>query len=255
MENGVVIFEKEEHIGWITINRPEVKNALNTPVFSALNDVLDLAGSDRDVRVIIVTGKGATFVAGADVDELRSFDSLNGWSASRFSQSVLNKLERIGKPSLAAINGPALGGGLELALACTYRVASAEAKVGFPELSLGIIPGFGGTQRLVRCVGHAKAAELLLTSSIITGEEALRIGLVNSVVARDHVREAARSVARSISRVSPDAVRLTMSLLLHGQTEGFDTGLALESALAALTLSSSEAKRLLHDFGEKKKEV
>jgi enoyl-CoA hydratase len=201
----------------------------------------------------VVTGAGTAFVAGADINELLAFDTQQGWAASRFQQSVFNKLERLGKPSIAAINGPALGGGLELALSCTLRVASEKAKLGLPEMGLGIIPAFGGTQRLVRSVGFPKAAELLLFRSIISAEEANKIGLVNQVVEQDQVLNRAKEMAANLCALSPVAVRLELELLLQTEHKGFDAGLALESALAALAVSSEEAKQLLQGFLSKKK--
>jgi enoyl-CoA hydratase len=249
----VLIYEKQERVGMITINRPEVRNALNEAVFRRLDEVLDSIAADEDVRAVLITGTGTAFVAGADINELLAHDTLNGWSASRFSHSVFNKLERLEKPSVAAINGAALGGGLELALSCTLRVVSVEARMGFPELSLGIIPGFGGTQRLIRTVGYAKAVELLLRSVMIDGEEAKRIGLVNETVSGDAVLATAKEWASYLAGLSPVVVRLSMELFRYGQTEGFDAGLALESALASLTVSSKEAKTLIGKFLSKGK--
>jgi enoyl-CoA hydratase len=254
MESGVVTFKKEGKMGVITINRPEVRNSLNLAVFQGLNDILDKLSADNEVRALVITGAGNTFVSGADIHELLSYDTQVGWSASRFQQSVFNKLERIGKPSIAAINGFALGGGLELALSCTLRVASVNAKMGFPELGLGMIPAFGGTQRLVRTVGRAKAAELLLFRSIINAEEAHRIGLVNQVVEQDQVLTRATEWANDLCALSPVAVRLELELLHETQDNGFDAGLALESGLAALAVSSPEAKQLLGQFLSKGKE-
>jgi enoyl-CoA hydratase len=251
MADTMVLYKKEAPIGLITINRPEVKNALNLSVFRALNDVLDTIAKDDDVRAIIITGAGSAFVAGADINDLLSFDSIEGWSASRFQQSVFNKIEKLGRPSIAAINGAALGGGLELALSCTFRIVSAKARMGFPELGLGIIPAFGGTERLVRTVGHAKAAELILFRSVLDGNEAYRIGLVNQVVEQDQVEGRAREWAQNLSALSPVAVRLELELLNEISRE-LDTGLALESAFGALTVSSKEAKALLKKFVSKK---
>ncbi|OPY59828.1 MAG: putative enoyl-CoA hydratase echA8 [Syntrophorhabdaceae bacterium PtaU1.Bin034] len=239
-----VTFEKEGPLGIITINRPEVKNSLNLTVFRELDRVLDLI--DEETRAIIVTGAGDSFVAGADINDLLSFDAIGGWAASRFQQSVFTKLERIGKPSIAAINGFALGGGLELALSCTFRVASLTAKLGFPELGLGIIPAFGGTERLVRTVGYAKAAELLLFRSLIDGQEAYRIGLVNHIAGQ--VMDKAKEMALSLCSLSPVAVRLELELLLGGESNAIDTGLSMEASLAALAVSSREAKELLGRF-------
>ena len=252
MTNKIVLYEKDGPLGLITINRPEVKNALNLTVFCALNDVLDIVAKDDDVRAVIITGAGSAFVAGADINDLLSFDSIEGWSASRFQQSVFNKIEKLGRPSIAAINGAALGGGLELALSCTFRIASAKARMGFPELGLGIIPAFGGTERLVRTVGHAKAAELILFRSVIDGNEAYRIGLVNQVVEQDQVKVRAKEWAQNLAALSPVALRLELELL-HEISRELDTGLALESALGALTVSSKEAKALLGGFLSKGK--
>jgi enoyl-CoA hydratase len=253
MTDDVVLYEKQGPIGLITINRPEVKNALNMAVFRSLDSVLDRVSADEEVRVIIVTGSGNAFVAGADINELLGFDSQKGWRASRFQQSVFNKLERIGKPSVAAINGFAMGGGLELALSCTFRIASTKAKLGFPEVGLGIIPAFGGTERSIRTVGYAKAAELILFRSIIDGEEALKIGLVNLTVEPDQVLAKAREWAENLASLSPVAVRLELELLLEAEKGTIDQGLALESALGALTVASGEAKELLGNFVAKGK--
>lgn len=247
MTDKIVLYEKDGHIGLITINRPEVKNALNLGVFRALSDVLDTVSKDDNIRALIIAGAGSSFVAGADINDLLSFDSIEGWSASRFQQSVFNRIEKLGRPSIAAINGAALGGGLELALACTFRIASAKARMGFPELGLGIIPAFGGTERLVRTIGHAKAAELILFSSVIDGNEAYRMGLVNQVVEQNQVQERAKEWAQSLATLSTVAVRLELELLYEISRE-LDTGLALESALGALTVTSKEAKTLLSGF-------
>jgi enoyl-CoA hydratase len=248
MGSEVVLYTKECNIGIITINRPEQGNSLNIAVFSELNNILDNLAIDEEVRVIIITGAGNAFVAGADINELLGYDTEDGWAASRFQQSVFNKVERLGKPSIAAINGFAMGGGLELALSCTFRIASTKARLGFPELGLGIIPAFGGTQRLVRTVGQAKATELILFRSIVGGEEAQRIGLVNHVIEDDQVLMRAKEWAQNLSLLSPTALRLELELLIQTQDKGFNAGLALESALASLAVSSKEAKDLLKKF-------
>jgi enoyl-CoA hydratase len=247
MKDKVVLYEKEGSLGLITVNRPEVMNSLNTAVFRALDDILNEIAVDAAIKAVVVTGAGNAFVAGADINELLSYNTQGGWSASRYQQSVFNKLEKLGKPSIAAINGFAMGGGLELALACTFRIASVKAKLGFPELGLGIIPAFGGTERAVRTIGYAKASELILFRTIVNGEEALKIGLVNQVVEAD-VLKTAKEWAQKLSSLSPVAVRLELELLLQMQDKGIDAGLALESALAALAVSSTEAKDLLGKF-------
>jgi enoyl-CoA hydratase len=248
MENNAVLYEKQGPIGLVTVNRPEVRNALNMAVFDGLDTILNMVSADEEVKALIVTGAGDTFVAGADINELLGFDTGKGWRASRFQQSVFNKVERMGKPSVAAINGLAMGGGLELALACTFRIASTKAKLGFPELGLGIIPAFGGTERSIRTVGYAKASELILLRSIIDSEEALKVGLVNLTAEPDQVLGKAREWAESLAGLSPVAVRLELELLRETEKAGIDQGLALESALGALAVASSEAKELLGRF-------
>ncbi len=248
MANEVVLYSKEDSTGFITINRPELKNSLNMNVFRSLDKILDEVAADEEVRVLVVAGAGNTFVAGADVNELLALDTQDGWMASRFQQSVFNKLERLRKPSIALINGFAMGGGLELALSCTLRIASTKAKLGFPELGLGIITAMGGTQRLVRTVGYAKASELILFRAILGGEEARRIGLVKEVAEPVRLLEQAKGWAQNLASLSPVAVRLELELLLNAAGQGFDAGLALESGLAPLAVASQEAKELLGAF-------
>jgi enoyl-CoA hydratase len=253
MADQVVLYTKEGTTGFITVNRPEVKNPLNMAVFRALDRALDEVAADEGVRVLVITGAGNAFVSGADINELLAFNTQEGWVASRYQQSVFNKLERLRKPSIAAINGFAMGGGLELALSCTFRIASTKARLGFPELGLGIIPAFGGTGRLIRTVGYARASELILRRSIISGEEAGRIGLVNEFVEPDQLSDRAKEWARDLTSLSPVAVRLELELLLNATGHGFDAGLALESGLAALAVASPEAKALLDAFVNKGK--
>jgi enoyl-CoA hydratase len=252
MSKDIVLYEKKGSVGLVTLNRPEVMNALNTEVARALNDVIDQIAADSEVRAFVMTGAGNAFVAGADINELLSFDTYEGWAVSRYQQAVFNKIEKTGKPSIAAINGPALGGGLELALSCTFRIASAKSRLGMPELGLGIIPAFGGTERLVRTVGHSKAIELILFRSMIDANEAYRIGLVNLVAEPDQVSARAMEWAENLSALSPVAVRLELELLMESKGEP-DMGMAMESAFGALTVASKEAKELLGRFVAKKK--
>jgi len=248
MADQLVLYAKEDTVGFITINRPEVKNPLNMGVFRALDAVLDDVAADEDIRVLVITGAGNAFVSGADINELLALSTQDGWVASRYQQSVFNKLERLRKPSIAAINGFAMGGGLELALSCTFRLASTKARLGFPELGLGIIPAFGGTQRLTRTVGYCRAAELILRRSIMSGEEALAIGLVNQIAEPDQLLEKAKEWANDLASLSPVAVSLELELLLNATSQGFDEGLALESGLASLAVASPQAKELLGAF-------
>ncbi len=248
MSDELVLYAKEDRIGFVTINRPEMRNPLNMDVFRSLDRILERIGADEEVRVVVVSGAGSAFVSGADINELLAFNTQEGWVASRYQQSVFNKLERLRKPSIAVINGFALGGGLELALSCTFRIASTKARLGFPELGLGIIPAFGGTQRLARTVGFAKASELILLRPILNGDEAYRIGLVNQVVEPDGLSDKTKEWANSLASLSPVAVRLELELLLTTAGQGFDAGLALESGLASLAVASPEAKELLGAF-------
>jgi enoyl-CoA hydratase len=252
MSNEVVVYQREQRIGLITINRPKVRNALNWAVFQELEDVISELGRNEEIEVVVVTGAEGFFAAGADVNELSELDPIRGWKDSRSRTSVFDRLERLGKPSIAAIHGFALGGGLELAMACTIRISSEKAKLGLPELGLGILPGWGGMRRLIRLVGQAKAAEMILTAAVIDAQEALRIGLVNQIVADEEVLPAAKKMAESIIHHGKTPVGLTMEFLVRGEEAPVEVGLALESALAALSLGSPEAKELVSRFLAKK---
>jgi enoyl-CoA hydratase len=249
--NNVVLYEKQGPIGFITINRPEQRNPLNMAVFKALDKILDEISADEAIRAFIITGAGNSFVAGADIAELLGYDVQAGWANSRYQQSVFNKLENLGKPSIASINGFSMGGGLELALSCTFRVASLKAKMGFPELGLGIIPAFGGTGRLVRTIGQAKATELILFRTILDAAQAEAMGLVHKTVEHNEVMEKAKEWALNLAALSPVAVRMELELIMKRYDSDFDEGLALESALAALAVASPEAKELLGRFVKK----
>jgi enoyl-CoA hydratase len=250
-----IIFKKEAQIGFVTVNRPEVYNALNHELLTELGEVISQIRKDSDVGAVILTGAGdKAFVSGADINELSAMNSsISGFDTSREHQSVLDQLEKLGKPSIAAINGFCLGGGLELAMACTLRIASEKAKLGLPELGLGIIPGYGGTQRLTRLVGRGKAAEMILTAKPIDAQEAFRVGLVNRVVPSGEVILRAKELAESILKNGSTAIRLTMDLIVRGMDMSLDNSLAFESALSALTIGSPEALQRLKAFLEKKK--
>jgi enoyl-CoA hydratase len=250
-----IIFKKEARIAFVTLNRPEVYNALNHALLTELGEVIDQIKKDSDVGAVILTGAGdKAFVSGADINELSVMNSsISGFDTSRKHQSVLNQLEQLGKPSIAAINGFCLGGGLEVAMACTLRIASEKAKLGLPELGLGIIPAYGGTQRLARLVGRGKATEMILTAKPIDAQEAFRIGLVNQVVPSAELITKAKDMAESILKNGSTAIRLAMDLLLRGMDMSLDNSLAFESALSALTIVSPDALQRLKAFLEKKK--
>jgi enoyl-CoA hydratase len=254
MELKNIIFEKQGAIGLITINRPGVHNALNHEVYLELAGVTEHAKKDPEIRVVIVTGAGGkAFVAGADINILTTLDTLSSWENSRLYQSVLDGLERMGKPSIAAINGFCLGGGLELAMSCTMRISSENGKFGLPELALGFLPGIGGTQRLMRLVGRGKGAELLLTARTIDANEALRIGLVNDVVPAADLMPRAREMAEMILKNGATAIGLAMHLILRGPEMSLDNALAFESALSAVSFGSPDAAQRTKAFLERKK--
>jgi enoyl-CoA hydratase len=248
-----IIFRKEDRIGFITLNRPEVYNALNAALLGDLGEVVGEAKRDPDIGVIILTGAGEkAFVSGADIGEIPASNAVLAWATSRDHQSILNELERLGKPSIAAINGYCLGGGLELAMACTLRIASENARLGLPELGLGLVPGYGGTQRLTRLVGRGKAFEMILTAKPIDAAEAFRIGLVNQTVPLADLIPKAKEMAESILKNGPTAIRLAMDLLLRGQEMSLDHSMAFESAMTSVSLMSPEAAQRLKAFLEKK---
>src|SRR5246127_2629571 len=193
-----ILFEKKNSIAYVTVNRPKVLNALNMATMEELRVAFHDIKNDAGVRVVILTGSGEkAFIAGADIGELAKHDAVSGKEYTHRGQSVLNLIENLGKPVIACINGFALGGGCEVAMACTFRIASENAKLGQPEVKLGIIPGYGGTQRLPRLVGKGMAMQLLLTGEMINAQEAHRIGLVNEVVAADQLLARAEAIAQA----------------------------------------------------------
>jgi enoyl-CoA hydratase len=249
-----ILFKKENQIGSITFNRPEAYNALNGALLGELREAIEQIRKDPDLRVVILTGAGEkAFVSGADIHEIPVSKATLAWETSQDHQGILNQLERMGKPSIAAINGYCLGGGLELAMACTLRIASENARLGLPELGLGLVPGYGGTQRLTRLVGRGKAIEMILTAKPINAEEAFRIGLVNQVVPLADLIPRAREMAESILKSGPTAVRLAMDLVFRGADIPLDHAMAFESAMTSVSLMSEEAAQRLKAFIEKKR--
>ena len=193
-----LLFENQDGIGILTMNRPKALNALNTETLSELSQLVDEIAKDDAVKVVILTGAERSFVAGADITEMLHFSSAQGRTFGKLGQATFNKIEKLTKPVIAAINGFALGGGCELAMSCDIRIASEKAKFGQPEVGLGIVPGFGGTQRLPRLVGRGKAKEIIFTGEVFDAQEALRIGLVEKVVPAEELMEAAKTMAKKI---------------------------------------------------------
>ena len=248
-----LLYEKKDSIAYITFNRPKVLNALNRKTVEELRDALLDARDDNAVRVLILTGAGEkSFVAGADIGELAQRTAVDGKEFSLFGQSVFHLLETLGKPSICAINGFALGGGCEMALACTMRLASENAKLGQPEVKLGIIPGYGGTQRLPRLVGKGIAMQLLLTGEMITAQEAHRIGLVNEVVPAGQLIARAETIAQAIIKNAPLAIQYCLEAVNHGMEMTLAEGLYLEANLFAVSCATDDKKEGTSAFLEKR---
>jgi len=248
-----LLYEKREGIATITFNRPKVLNALNRKTIEELQQVLLDARDDATVRVLILTGSGEkAFVAGADINELAQQTPVTGKEFSVFGQGVLHLLETIGKPSICAINGFALGGGCELALACSIRLASKTAKLGQPEVKLGIIPGYGGSQRLARLCGKGMAHELCLTGEMITAEEAQRIGLVNHIYEPGELLPAAEAMAKKIIEKAPLAVKYCMEAIERGVEMPQEEGLFLEATLFGLCCATEDMREGTKAFLEKR---
>jgi enoyl-CoA hydratase len=248
-----LLYQKKDGIGTITFQRPKELNALNRRSLEELDAVLTEARTNGEARVLILTGAGEkAFVAGADINELAQQTPLGGRETALFGQSVFRKLETCGKPSIAAINGFALGGGCELALACSIRLASRTAKIGQPEVKLGILPGYGGTQRLARLCGPGAAYELCLTGEMISAEEALRIGLVNHIYDPGDLLPAAEALAQKIIANAPIAVQLATEAIGRSAETTLEQGLFLEATLFGLVCSTADMREGTRAFLEKR---
>jgi enoyl-CoA hydratase len=248
-----LLYEKKDGIATITFNRPKVLNALNRKTIEELEQVLIDARDDESVRVLILTGSGEkAFVAGADINELAQQTPVNGKEFSLYGQGVFHLLETIGKPSICAINGFALGGGCELALSCSIRIASKTAKLGQPEVKLGILPGYGGSQRLARLCGKGVAHELCLTGEMITAEEAQRIGLVNRIHEPAELLPAAEAMAKKIIEKAPLAVKYCMEAVERGVEMPLQEGLFLEATLFGLCCATEDMREGTKAFLEKR---
>src|SRR6202167_5805401 len=248
-----ILFEKKGAIAYVTVNRPKVLNALNMATMEELGVAFNEIKTDAAIRVAILTGAGEkAFVAGADIGELAKQDAVSGKEYTHRGQSVLNLIENLGKPVIACINGFALGGGCELALACTMRLASENAKLGQPEVKLGIIPGYGGSQRLPRLVGKGIAMQMVLAGEMITAQEAHRIGLVNEVTAAAELIPRAEAIAAKIIANAPLAVQYTLEAVNKGMEMPLAEGLHLEATLFGVCCATEDKKEGTTAFLEKR---
>lgn len=253
MNDIIKISPVESGILQITLNRPEQLNSLNQAVLQRLSDIFLQAKNDNAVIGILLTGEGKAFCAGADIKQLAELNGTSGLTFARFGQAVFNVLENLGKPSIAAINGYALGGGCELAMAATLRIASVNAVFGQPEIKLGVIPGFGGTQRISRLIGKGRALEVCLTGRRFSAEEAFNWGLVNELVAPENLLERARALLTELAKQGPLAMRAIIDTINQGYNLPLEQALELEATHFALCCTTTEKQEGVKAFLEKRK--
>ncbi|KTF38353.1 enoyl-CoA hydratase/isomerase family protein [Xanthomonas vesicatoria] len=253
MSNDVILIADHASVRTITVNRPDKLNALNRNTMLALDQAfLDAANAD-DVRVVILTGAGPkAFVAGADIAEMSDLSAMDGREFSLVGQRLMRRIERMPKPVLAMVNGFVLGGGLELAMACHLRIAASTARLGQPEINLGLIPGFGGTQRLLRLTGRAAALELCLLGMPIDAARAMQLGLVNRVVEPDALQEETQALAERLANAAPLALRGILDAVVFGGECGIEEGLQLETAQFALLFASDDMREGTRAFLDKR---
>jgi enoyl-CoA hydratase len=253
MSYETIKFEVSEGIATITINRPDVLNALNAQVLSELLSAIGEATGNDEIKVVILTGEGRAFVAGADISLMMNFGTREGLAFGDLGHGVMLALETMDKPAIAAVNGFALGGGTELALGCDFIYASKKAKFGQPEVSLGIIPGFGGTQRLARTVGMNRARELVYTGEMIDAEEAKRIGLVSEVFEPDELMDKVREKAKLIASKGPCAIAAAKRVMNKGADLALDSAIELEKQAFSALFGTEDQKEGMRAFVEKRK--
>jgi enoyl-CoA hydratase len=251
-----LLIERDDAVAIVTLNRPKVLNALNGQTLTELASAMAAFRDDADVRAIVLTGAGEkSFVAGADINELAALSPVAGKEHARHGQRIFDAIEQLGKPVIAAINGFALGGGCELAMACTLRIAADSARFGQPEINLGLIPGYAGSQRLPRLVGKGVALEILLSGDMISAQRAYEIGLVNRVVPAVDVVAEARKLAHTLASKAPIAVRYILDAVNHGLDTPFAQGEYLETSLFGTIASSADMREGTTAFLEKRKAV
>ena len=250
-----IILEKDKATAIITISREKALNALNSQVMDELSQAIDVVKADKDIRALIITGAGRAFVAGADIGVQSVFDVREGRQWGRRGSAVFREIELLQIPTIAAVGGFALGGGCELALSCDMIVADEKAKFGQPEVSLGITPGFSGTQRLPRRIGTAKAKEMIFTGRMIDAYEADRIGLINKIAEPGKLMDEAKALAESCIKNAPAALRYAKACIDRGMQTDIDTGIAIENELFAMCFATEDRKEGMKAFLEKRKPV
>ena len=245
-------YEKTDRIGVLTISRPAALNALNSLELGEINAAIAEVEADKDLGCLIITGDGKAFVAGADLSEMSSMNLTEGREFGRYGAAVMRRIEQLEIPTIAAVNGFALGGGCELAMSCDIILASEKAKFGQPEVGLGITPGFSGTQRLARRVGAAKAKELIFSAKMIKADEAKEMGLVNAVYAPEALMEGAMEMAKSFTKNAPIAVKYSKACIDRGLQADIDSGIALENELFGMCFATADQKEGMAAFLEKR---
>ena len=254
MSESPLLIETTDAVRTITVNRPDKLNALNSATLEALHEAFDAAAADADVRVVVLTGAGEkAFVAGADISEMNGLTPVQGRDFSLRGQRMMRRVEKMPKPVIAAVNGFALGGGLELAMCCHLRIAGDNAKVGQPEINLGLIPGFGGSQRLLRLAGRAATLELCLTGAPIGAERARELGIVNRVVPAAELQAETLKLASQLANAAPLALRAMLDCVNIGGECGIEEGLEYESAQFGLVFSTDDMREGTTAFLEKRK--
>jgi len=248
-----IVLEKREGIAFLRVDRPNALNALNAATIDEIDSAIEDVATDDEISALVWHAKGKAFIAGADIKELATLSPIAAKRLSRRGQSILNRLEGMGKPSVAAINGFALGGGCEVALACTLRVAGRRARLGLPEVGLGLIPGYGGTQRLPRIVGKGRALELILTGDMVDAEEAHRIGLVNRIVDDSELLDAACALATRMMSNAPLALEAALEAVHRGLDLALDDGALLETAQFGVLAGTEDMREGTAAFIEKRK--
>lgn len=247
------LFEKEGKVGILKINNPKALNTLNSEILKELDSAIDIIQADDEIYVLIITGEGRAFVAGADISEMKDLNSIEGRSFGKLGSDIFRKIEIMDKPVIAAVNGFALGGGCELAMCCDIILAGENAKFGLPEVTLGISPGFGATQRLPKLVGIAKAKELIYTGNIIKSDEATKIGLANRVYPQEELMDEALKMANKIASASQTAIKYSKRAIDISVDTNIDIGTSFENDAFGLCFSTEDQKEGMRAFIEKRK--